>query len=352
MGRPYPAHSRIGRGGAAGQAADGAGHALIDKALRGFLDYRCFGGREGCARVRAWPWLVLLLLVAAPWGCGPRGRPEAVEDSLTSGRIRIVCAPEAHRLLARERDAFQALYPQASIEIEVGTSRAAVSALYAATCDAAVLTRELTPEERSAATQGGLELEGFRFARDALVFVVNTANPVENVTVPQLREIYQGGIRSWSELSGDPLPIRPVLQPVESDVTAFFAEQVMGGEPVTAPVATESSDSAVVARVARERGALGFVGLAWAGAGTGTLGVASLRGLPYVRPDAQTVYEGTYPASRSFSLYLRMDGPKLARGFNTFVTSLDGQRIVREAGLVPTSVPVRFVRRSPMIPSH
>jgi hypothetical protein len=88
------------------------------------------------------------------------------------------------------------------------------------------------------------------------------------------------------------------------------------------------------------------------GAGTATLGVSSLRGLPYVRPDAQTVYEGTYPASRSFSLYFRVDGAALARGFNTFVTSLDGQRIVQDAGLVPTSVPVRFVRRSPMIPSH
>jgi ABC-type phosphate transport system substrate-binding protein len=295
---------------------------------------------------------VFLLLAVAPWGCGPRKDPGAVEDSVTSGRIRIVCAPEAQRLLARERDAFQALYPQASIEIEVGTSRAAVSALFGATCDAAAITRELTPEERTAATQGGLELEGFRFARDALVFVVNTTNPVENVTVPQLREIYRGGIRSWSELSGDPQPIRPVIQPLESDVTAFFGEQVMGGEEITAPVATEASDSAVVARVARERGALGFVGLAWAGAGTSTLGIATLRGLPYVRPDAQTVYEGAYPAGRAYSLYLRMDGPKLARGFNTFITSLDGQRIVREAGLVPTSVPVRFVRRSPMIPSH
>jgi phosphate transport system substrate-binding protein len=329
-----------------------SGRALIDKAVRGFLDYSRFGGREGHARKGTWLLVALLLAAAAPWGCAPRQRPEAVEDSLTSGRITIVCAPEAHRVLVRERDAFQALYPQASIEIKVGTSREAVSALFAAACDVAAITREISPEERAAATQGGLELEGFRFARDALVFIVNTANPVENVAMPQLREIYQGGIRSWSQLSGDGVPIRPVIQPVESDVTAYFGEQVMGGEAIRAPVATEGSDSAVVARVVRERGALGYVGLAWAGAGTATLGVSSLRGLPYVRPDAQTVYEGTYPASRSFSLYFRVDGAALARGFNTYVTSLDGQRIVQEAGLVPTSVPVRFVRRSPMIPSH
>ncbi len=293
-----------------------------------------------------------MLLAAGTWGCGPRGRSEAVEDSLTSGRITVVCAPEAHTVLVRERDVFQADYPQASIEIRTGTSREALSALFAATCDVAVITRELTPEERTAATEGGLELEGFRFARDALVFIVNAANPVQNVAVPQLREIYEGGIRNWSQLAGGPLPVRPVIQGMESDVTAFFGEQVMAGEAIRVAVAIDSSDAAVVARVRRERGALGFVSLASAGEGTATLAVAPLRGLPYVRPDAQTVHAGTYPLSRSYSLYFRVGGSRLAKGLNTFVTSLDGQRIVQEAGLVPTSVPVRFVRRSPMIPSH
>ena len=80
--------------------------------------------------------------------------------------------------------------------------------------------------------------------------------------------------------------------------------------------------------------------------------MAALRGLPTTRPDAETVYAGTYPVTRFFSLYFRTEGSLLAKGFNTFVTSHGGQKIVHEAGLVPTSVPVRFVRRSPMIPSH
>jgi ABC-type phosphate transport system substrate-binding protein len=92
--------------------------------------------------------------------------------------------------------------------------------------------------------------------------------------------------------------------------------------------------------------------MAVAGPGTATLRVASLRGLPTTPPDVQTVYAGTYPVTRFYSLYFRTEGSLLAKGFNTFVTSHGGQKIVHEAGLVPTSVPVRFVRRSPMIPSH
>jgi phosphate transport system substrate-binding protein len=293
-----------------------------------------------------------MVLAAGMWGCGPRQRPGAVEDSPTSGRIAVVCAPEAHAVLVRERDAFVALYPQASIEIRVGTSREAVSALFAATCDAAVITRDLAPEERSAAVQGGLELEGFRFARDALVFLVNPANPVQNVSVPQLRDIYRGAIREWSALAGRGLPIHPVVQPVESDVTAFFDGRVMAGEAIGARVITASSDSAVVARVAADPLALGYASMGVESRGVTTLRVSALRGLPTTRPDVETVYAGTYPVTRFFSLYFRAKGSLLAKGFNTFVTSHGGQKIVHEAGLVPTSVPVRFVRRSPMIPSH
>jgi hypothetical protein len=49
---------------------------------------------------------------------------------------------------------------------------------------------------------------------------------------------------------------------------------------------------------------------------------------------------------------VRAAGAKLANGLITFVTSIDGQRIVQQAGYVPTAVPVRFVRRSPLLGTH
>jgi phosphate transport system substrate-binding protein len=275
-----------------------------------------------------------------------------VEDSLTSGRISIVCAREARDLVARERDAFQALYPQASIEVRTGSSRDAVSALFAARCGAGVITRELSPEERTAAVRGGLELEGYRFARDAMVALVHPSNPVQNISLPELRSIYAGQVREWSQLAGARQGIHPVVQPMESDVTAFFIEEVMGGDAIGARVLREESDSAVVARVAGDPQALGYVTLAWAERGARPLRVAPLTGLAYTRPDAETVYGGKYPLSRLFNYYIRAGGPLLANGFITFITSTSGQKIVHEAGFVPTTVPVRFVRRSPMLKSH
>ncbi len=271
---------------------------------------------------------------------------------MTSGRIRIVCAPEARDLVVRERDAYQALYPQARIEVLTGPSREGVAALFAARCDLAVITRELTEEERDAAVRGRLELEGYRFARDGLVAVVNPGNPVMNMSVPELRAVYSGATTRWGQLAGPDRAIRPVVQGMESDVTAFFVEKVMEGEPIRARALMEDSDSAVVATVARDPDALGYVTLAWAGRGARPLRLSSLDGLPYVFPDAESVYRGAYPLTRLYNMYVRTGGPLLANGFITFVTSAPGQRIVHETGLVPTSVPVRFVRRSPLLKSH
>jgi len=215
----------------------------------------------------------------------------------------------------------------------------------------AAVGRDLTPEERRAAARAGLELEGYRFARDATVAIVHPSNPVENLAVSELSEIYEGKVANWQELGGAGR-IEPVIPGVETDVTNTFIQQVLGGRPIRAAVVYEDTDSGVVAEVARRPRAIGFVSLAAVREGVKTLRLSSLAGLPYWVPDAESVYRGDYPLTRFFNFYARPTGLKLVSGTITFVTSIDGQRIIHEAGLVPTGVQVRFVRRSPMRGAH
>jgi phosphate transport system substrate-binding protein len=285
-------------------------------------------------------------------GCSPQPKPRGTEESLTSGRISVVCAPEAQRLIARERAAFQALYPQASLDVRPGTSRDAVAALYGATCDLAVITRELTVEERSAAQKGGLELEGYRFARDAIVAVVNPRNKVENLGLDQLAAIYRGEATRWSEFGGSASTIVPVIQPFDSDLTHAFLSAVMSDSTIRARVLTAADDSAVVDVVSRTPDAIGYVTLPWADRGARAVRIASVAGLRYWAPDGEAIYHDQYPLIRFYNFYVRGGGKPLANGFITYVTSRDGQALVHDEGLVPTTVPVRFVRRSPMLGSH
>jgi phosphate transport system substrate-binding protein len=275
-----------------------------------------------------------------------------VEDSLTSGRISVVCSPELLDILQRERAAFDSLYPGATIELKEGTSTEAIRSLFAAESDLAAISRDLDPIERGAAVRGGLELEGFRFARDGVALVTHRGNTVENVALDEVRALFAGSLTRWEALGGSNGRIQPVIQAPNSDIMAYFAAAVLHGEPIVAPVVYQQSDSGVAAYVAGHPEAVGIVSMAWAERGVRPLRLARLKGLSYRRPDAETVHEGEYPLARDMHLYVRPRGPALANGFITFITSRDGQVIVRDQGLVPASVPVRFVRRSPMVGSH
>jgi phosphate transport system substrate-binding protein len=275
-----------------------------------------------------------------------------VEDSETSGRIKVVCAPELRAVMDTEAVAFRRLYPQAGIDMISGGSREAVTTLMNQTTDLAIVARELEPEERSVVVKGGMEIEGYRFAKDALCVIVHPSNPLVSLSVEDLRRIYGGTALQWADVRGRGGAIVPVIPPPAGDLMASFVQRVMGGEAPSAPAARAPSDSAVADLVRANRDAIGFVASHDAGEGVKVLRMSAVTGLPDWKPDAERVYRGDYPITRSMNLYVRSTGPKLANGLITFVLSRDGQELVHEAGLVPTAVPVRFVRRSPMLGSH
>ena len=325
---------------------------VIDTEVTAFLNSSHFVDSEAPGRSPGTAWPLPLALAALCAGCSSQPPARTVEDSLTSGRISIVCAVEAEPVLRREVEGFLKLYPDARVESRGSSSREAIGALFAAEADLAVITRELEVEERAAAVRGGLALEGFRFAGDAVVVITHPDNPVENVAIDDLRALYEGTRTEWSSLGGGAGRIVPVVQPPESDVTGFFVQRVMGGEPIRVAAEYATGDADVVRRVGANRNAIGYVTLATPREGVRDLRLAPLKALSYWKPDLEAIYRGQYPLTRYFHLYVRTEGARLAHGFITFVTSRDGQRLVQESGLVPTSVPVRFVRSSPMLSTH
>jgi len=297
---------------------------------------------------------VFLGLALGSAGCTRTSGTSPVEDTETSGRISIAASTDAQQLLAQEVASFRVTYPQAVLELRPPESSGQVlGALLGGRADLAAAGRELEDEERNMARRAGIELEGHRVAQDAVCLVVPEASPLHNLTVGEVRKIWRGEVRRWSAFGGPDAAIVPVLPPLASDLARAFAQRVMDDSTMKAPSEVEASDSAVAARVASTPGAIGVVSLARAAApGVRALAISPLEGLGYVEPDMESVHGGTYPLTLYFSLYIRTHGPRLAGGFVTYVASEPGQQLVLTSGRVPTSVPLRFVHRSPMLGSH
>ena len=203
-----------------------------------------------------------------------------MEDSETSGRIKIVCAPELRAMMDREVEAFRDLYPAAGIELSSGGSWEGVAALMSQTADLVVAARELEPEERSVVVKGGMEIEAYRFAKDAICVVVNRANPVVSLSVEDLRRIYRGEARQWRDVHGRGGAIVPVVPPPAGDLMTAFVQRVMGGEAPAAPALRAESDSAVTRLVSANPEAIGFVSALHVNANVKVLRLSSLTGLP------------------------------------------------------------------------
>jgi phosphate transport system substrate-binding protein len=296
--------------------------------------------------------LLLTCALLGLTGCASGRSPRSVEDSETSGRIKVVCAPDLRVMMDREVEAFRKMYPEADIEMTYGQSREGVAALMSREADLVVAARELEPEERSVVVKGGMEIEGYRVGKDAICVIVNPANPLLSISLEDLRRIFSREARTWPDVRGQGGEIVPVIPPPTGDLWTAFVQRVLGGKAPTAPAVRADADSDVARMVARDPNAIGFVSSVNVQDDVKVLRLSALTGLPDWQPDAERVYKGDYPLSRIINLYVRSNGPKLANGLVTFVSSRDGQEIVHEAGFVPTAVPVRFVRRSPMLGSH
>lgn len=321
---------------------------------RAFLSFKSFVNRSAGSRSHFPASLLLCLALGLLPGCGGKTSaiPGRTEDSQTSGRIQIVVVPELQAMLEREVEAFTTMYPQAHVTVRVGSSREAVSALLSKQADLAVVGRELEPEERTVQVEGGMELEGYRFARDGICIVVHPANPIESISIDDLHRIYSDQTHDWRELHVRAGAIEPVVQPAGEDLSMAFSQRVLGGDAPTAPAFRAAGDAEVIDRVRRTPGAVGYVSMASSTEGVKRLRLSALRGLPDWNADAEKVYKGEYPLTRNYSMYVRSAGPDLADGLVTFVSSRDGQKLVHEAGAVPITIPVRFARRSPMLGSH
>ena len=100
-------------------------------------------------------------------------------------------------------------------------------------------------------------------AIDAIVPIVNPKNPVKNLTIDQLSQIYQGKITNWKEVGGDDLEIVVISRDSSSGTFEAWGELVLNGAKVTPRAQLQASNGAIVQAVSKNKYALGYIGLGY-----------------------------------------------------------------------------------------
>ncbi len=233
------------------------------------------------------------------------------------------------RLVNRWAEDFMRLHPEIAVYSEGGGSETGIRALIEGETDLSSASRTLRPSEVKQLLQkrGSLGLS-ILAAKDALSVYLNPANPVRDISLAQLRDIFAGRIENWKEISGEDLPITVIGRPPNSGTFLFFEEHVLEGEPYSDRSTTVPTTSAVITQVRAQRGAIGYGGLAYGRDVTH----CAVEG---VEPTAENVRNGSYPIARYLYFFAASPPEGSIKLFIDWVLSNAGQQIVEEIGYIP-----------------
>lgn len=159
-------------------------------------------------------------------------------------------------------------------------------------------------------------------AQDGIAIVTHPENRVDNLSLDQLRRIYQGQITNWQELGGDNLPIQLFSH---SDGTGFrssFENQVMGQRRITRNARVVVSDASMIDFIATTPGAIGYASQASVDPRV------KLITLDHHRPDQDAILSNQYPL-RAIVFIMGKHPPQAAyREFIAWIQSPAGQAVV------------------------
>ncbi len=172
-------------------------------------------------------------------------------------------------------------------------------------------------------------------ARDALAIVIHPDNPVQSLTLEQIKGIFTGEIENWSEVGGDDAPISVFTRDSSSGTFVFFQNSVLDGQDYLAGAQKTASNAALAGAVAQDKTAIGYAGLAFVDESVKTVSVAPSESALPVKPTFEAAKEGEYPIVRDLNMYTVGEISELARAFLEFGLSEEGQEAVREVGYVP-----------------
>jgi len=229
-----------------------------------------------------------------------------------------------------------------TIEVAVsgGGSGAGVAALLEGRTNIAQSSRDLRPEERTRAAARG-NLHEIIVGWDGLAVAVHPSNPVNELTLAQLAQIYRGEIRNWKELGGKDAPIVILSRDTTSGTFFFFREFVVQerGQKRDAEYHPDTmmmpSTEALYQEIARNPNAIGYVGLGFLKPTIKAIGVKADEAAVAVLPSIETVLNQTYPLARPLFFFVVGELTGALQTYIDFVLSDAGQQVVRSLEFVP-----------------
>lgn len=258
-----------------------------------------------------------VLAMTSLTGCGANA---------TAGSVSTDGSTSMEKVIGSLGEAFEAENSGITFTYNPTGSGSGIKAVEEGRCDIGLSSRNLTDEEKAAG------LSETVLAYDGIAIIVNTENPVEDLSLETIAKIYTGEITNWSEIGGNDAEIVLIGREAGSGTRDGF-ESITDTEDACQYRQELTSTGDVITTVEQNPNAIGYASLASV---KETVKAVLVDG---VAPSEETVKDGSYVVQRPFVLVTK-EGEALsdsAQMFFDYITSTDANEIISEAGVVPAN---------------
>jgi phosphate transport system substrate-binding protein len=240
---------------------------------------------------------------------------------------------------------YQKLHSEIRLSVTGGGSGTGIAALINHSVDIANASRQIKPEEITAAKKNGVQPVEHVVARDAIAVIVNPHNPVNQLTLQQISDIYSGKITNWAEVGGNNLVIVRLSRETNSGTHIYFLEQVLrlGQKDNKTLFAQDTlllpSSEGITAEVSDNPHAIGYDGLGYITPDVKVVAVARDQASQYVLPSVESVNKFSYPIARDLYMYTIGEPTGAIRAYLEWIMTPEAQAITKTLGFVPITIP-------------
>jgi phosphate transport system substrate-binding protein len=269
------------------------------------------------------------------YAMGPEGQAIVAEEGYititeepaaeVTGKITMAGSTTVQPLAEKFAESFMAKHSGVTVDVQGGGSSVGVKAAAEKTADIGMASRELKESELSA----NPELKVFVIARDGIAVVVNAEVTVDDLTMDQVRDIFNGKITNWKEVGGADQSIIVVSREEGSGTRAAFEEMVMGKDVlITDTAILQPSNGAMRTTVSTTPHSIGYLSMGYI---DDTVVAIKVNG---VEPSEENAANGSFPIVRPLNLITSGEPAGAVKAFLDFILSPDGQAIVVEEGYI------------------
>lgn len=253
-----------------------------------------------------------------------------VAASSFAGEVVINGSTTVLPIVQKATEAFAKENPSVAISLSGGGSGNGIKALIDGLTHIAMSSRDVKSSEVELAKKRGVTPQGIAVAYDAIVPVVHNSNPVKNLTLAQLKGIYEGKIKNWKEVGGNNAGIVVISRDSSSGTFETWESLVMKKARVTPRALLQTSNGTVVQTVSKNKNAIGYIGIGYLDKQTKALSVEGKTAT------AEAAKSKEWPLARE--LYFFTNGAPegdVKRFVDYMLEPSKGQKFVRETGFVP-----------------